>query len=157
MLKTYEIVIGIDPDASKSGVGVVFNADKQLSASVMDFPTLCRYLDGMRGLSVLVIVEAGWLVSSNWHLIGRKGVAWAASGAVRGHEPPNGHPHCADGKVIRVGGEGATPVEKDLARQGREDFSRGTAEAHGVHRTDEPRCTGCPPPRLDLQKRKIFC
>lgn len=79
MLKTYEIVIGIDPDASKSGVGVVFNADKQLSASVMDFPTLCRYLDGMRGQSVLVIVEAGWLVSSNWHLIGRKGVAWAAS------------------------------------------------------------------------------
>lgn len=78
MLQAYDIVVGIDPDATKSGVGVVFVTDKRLSASVMDFPTLMTYLGNLKGENALIVIEAGWLISSNWHLIGRKGVAWAA-------------------------------------------------------------------------------
>lgn len=78
MIKTYDIVIGIDPDAERSGVGAVITATNGVTCFSVAFPDLCDYLQKMRTAGdVLVVVEAGWLVQSNWHLR-QKGVAWAA-------------------------------------------------------------------------------
>lgn len=73
MLK-YDIIIAIDPDTEKSGVAVLEPATRQIEAMSLTFPQLLGFLRERddramaRGLTLAVVVEAGWLVhKSNWH------------------------------------------------------------------------------------------
>ena len=65
------IIIGIDPDVDKSGVARLANNELELSS--LSFPQLIEYLTLVRdiclktGEKAVVVVEASWLISTNWH------------------------------------------------------------------------------------------
>lgn len=68
-----DIIIGIDPDVNKSGVGVVSRERKDVEVLSLSFPQLLEYLQAGRqrsmadNSSVVVVVEASWKISTNWH------------------------------------------------------------------------------------------
>jgi hypothetical protein len=68
-----DIIIGIDPDVSKSGVVVISRDGKVEACGTLTFPQLLEYLliekDRSRAenLSIVVVVEASWKISTNWH------------------------------------------------------------------------------------------
>ena len=63
-----DIVIGIDPDVNKSGVGVVSRERKGVEVFSRSFPELLEYLKmAATHTSVVVVVEASWKISTNWH------------------------------------------------------------------------------------------
>lgn len=70
----YQNVIGIDPDIDKSGVGFLEVTTRKLEVSTLSFPALMDYFDHVvergkkTGQSVIVVVEASWMMKSNWHL-----------------------------------------------------------------------------------------
>ena len=74
MISKADIVIGIDPDVNKSGVGVVSRDGRVEACASLTFPQLLEYLqiekDRRRAenLSVVVVVEASWKISTNWHV-----------------------------------------------------------------------------------------
>lgn len=67
-----DIIIGIDPDVSKSGVGVVTSSGK-VDVFSFTFPELIEYLKLCSTLKItmektcVVVVEASWKISHNWH------------------------------------------------------------------------------------------
>ena len=68
-----DIIIGIDPDVDESGVGVVYRTSRSVTPMKFSFPNLIDYLTMTRDMNpgkVLVVLEGGWLVRSNWHLGG---------------------------------------------------------------------------------------
>ena len=74
MRQHYDIIIAIDPDTERSGVAVLDMATRQIEAMSLTFPRLMDFLRERdswataRGMTLAVIVEAGWLVhKSNWH------------------------------------------------------------------------------------------
>ncbi len=72
MMKRPEIVIGIDPDVSKSGLAYLDVTTKEVRLISNSFPQLLEYLQNVarnHTLSgrVVVVVEASWLISTNWH------------------------------------------------------------------------------------------
>lgn len=70
----YDNIIAIDPDVEKSGVAYLKRSAKCLRLNSMSFPFLLDYLQGAkmeldkRNESLIVVIEAGWLIQSNWHL-----------------------------------------------------------------------------------------
>ncbi len=67
-----EIVIGIDPDVNKSGVAYLDTTTKSVEVISNSFPQLLDYLQRIAknfNISgrVVVVVEASWLISTNWH------------------------------------------------------------------------------------------
>lgn len=70
----YDNIIAIDPDVEKSGVAYLKPSTRQLKVSNLEFPLLLEYLQKAKQKrdetkeSLVVIVEAGWLIESNWHL-----------------------------------------------------------------------------------------
>lgn len=70
----YQNVIGIDPDIDKSGVAHLNVKNRTLEVSTLSFARLVDYFDYVverqkaTGQSVIVVVEASWMVKSNWHL-----------------------------------------------------------------------------------------
>ena len=60
------LVVGIDPDVDKSGVGIIDLDTKEISKAELRLPELVEYLQGIE--DVMVIIEAGWKNSSNFHL-----------------------------------------------------------------------------------------
>ena len=67
-----EIVIGIDPDVNKSGVAYLDTTTKSVEVISNSFPQLIDYLQRIAknfNISgrVVVVVEASWLISTNWH------------------------------------------------------------------------------------------
>lgn len=81
----YDIYIGIDPDSVKSGVGYVERKTKKCEATAFTFSDVVSYLEyvfelqGECGKRVLIVVEAGWLNDSNWHLTPRDTKPMAAA------------------------------------------------------------------------------
>lgn len=68
MIGKADIIIGIDPDVSKSGVGVVSRERKGVEVFSRSFPELLEYLKmAATHTSVVVVVEASWKISTNWH------------------------------------------------------------------------------------------
>ena len=74
-MKKYETIIGIDPDVEKSGVSTLEVATHKLEVAALTFPQLLDYLQFVKRQEILevapkaiVVVEAGWLNQSNWHL-----------------------------------------------------------------------------------------
>ena len=68
-----DYIIGIDPDTDKSGVAQLKVAGREMEAFSLSFPVLLDYLQRIRqkelmeGVKVLVVVEASWKISTNWH------------------------------------------------------------------------------------------
>lgn len=76
------IYIGIDPDNKKSGVGIVNKDTYEVDSVCLTFPELMDFLwhefNDRKDDQLVIVIEAGWLNDSNWHLK-RKGIAWAAA------------------------------------------------------------------------------
>lgn len=90
-MKKYDYILGIDPDSEKSGLAVLEIATKQIHVEAIVFPKLVDFLRTSVNLypNMLLVVEAGWLNGSNWHLNPRdtKAMAAAKGNAVgRNHE-----------------------------------------------------------------------
>lgn len=90
-----DIIIGIDPDVDMSGVARIDVEGRKVWADTLPFPLLIEYLltvkqaAKMKGKRLLVVVEASWLISHNWHLGFRDSKAVAAKkgeGVGRMHE-----------------------------------------------------------------------
>jgi hypothetical protein len=70
----YDNIVAIDPDVEKSGVAYLKPATRQLEVTNLSFPHLLEYLQYIKKEcddqkeTVVVVVEAGWLIQSNWHL-----------------------------------------------------------------------------------------
>ena len=88
-------IVAIDPDVTQSGVARISLPSKVIDADSLPFPVLIDRLRDWKevadreGVPIKVIVEAGWLNRSNWHLIGRESarIAAAKGNAVgRNHE-----------------------------------------------------------------------
>lgn len=64
---TKKIIVGIDPDTNKSGIATYYNGE--LLVEALAFPALIEKLYILATLpeDVLVVVEAGWLISHHWH------------------------------------------------------------------------------------------
>ena len=70
----YDNIIAIDPDKGKSGVAFLKPTTRQLEVSNLAFPQLMDYLQFCKktgidkGETLIVVVEAGWMVrKSNFH------------------------------------------------------------------------------------------
>lgn len=80
-----DVYIGIDPDAEKSGVGVVKRATREVDvkqlafASLVAFIRLQQHRAEVQGKTIMVIVEGGWLIHGNWHIPFRCSTAKAAA------------------------------------------------------------------------------
>lgn len=90
-MANYEYIIAIDPDCEKSGFAWLEVKTKSITVMSLDFPSLIDKLINGRGKisNTIVVVEAGWLNESNWHLgkYDSKRVAAAKGNAVgRNHE-----------------------------------------------------------------------
>lgn len=86
-----DIYVGIDPDATKNGVARVQKSTRQASCRSITFPELVELLCWLvhYGKNYIVIIEAGWLNKSNWHLSHKDTKAVAAAkgnSAGRNHE-----------------------------------------------------------------------
>jgi hypothetical protein len=68
-----DYIIGIDPDINKSGVAELKVAGHEMDTFSISFPDLLDYLQRMAlfesrtGTKVLVVIEASWHISTNWH------------------------------------------------------------------------------------------
>lgn len=74
-IDSYDVYIGIDPDSVKSGVAYVERATGKAEATSLSFADVLDYLTFVQqremvenGRSVVVVVEAGWLNETNWHI-----------------------------------------------------------------------------------------
>ncbi|KAF5072859.1 hypothetical protein DSECCO2_197470 [anaerobic digester metagenome] len=91
----HQNIIGIDPDVDKSGVAFLHVPTRKLEATSLSFPDLLDYLQTAKtkselsGESVIVVVEASWLISHHWQT--KKGdnqrvTAMKGNSAGRNHE-----------------------------------------------------------------------
>lgn len=70
----YDRIIAIDPDVDESGVAELKPSHRLLAVTNLSFPQLLDYLQSMKAMcetehsSLVVVVEAGWIAQSNWHL-----------------------------------------------------------------------------------------
>lgn len=73
MTKT-DIIIAIDPDIDGSGVAVFYMSTKLFQTGNMTLPKLVDFLKDKKGwcegegFSLIVVIEASYLVSASWHL-----------------------------------------------------------------------------------------
>ena len=97
MKKEYDIIIAIDPDVTKSGVAFLIQADKKIECDSLTFSELVDYLQYIKRenelnspkLKVIIVVEAGWLNYSNWHVKkgdNKKMIAYKGNAVGRNHE-----------------------------------------------------------------------
>lgn len=84
-MKKYDNIIAIDPDVEKSGVAYLKPSTRQLEVSSLTFPQVLDYLQHAKKMrdndkkTLIVLVEAGWLIQSNWHLLAKDSKAVAAA------------------------------------------------------------------------------
>lgn len=88
---TCRTIIAIDPDVDRNGVACLDVVSRSLDIKALSFPETLDYLHTYASLNsdFQVIIEAGWLNKSNWHLAYRdsKTNAAAKGNAVgRNHE-----------------------------------------------------------------------
>lgn len=69
-----EVIIAIDPDLSKSGVAELNTMTREVTLKTQSFPELIAEITTSFQIldkadkKLIVIVEAGWLNESNWHV-----------------------------------------------------------------------------------------
>ena len=90
-----DIVIGIDPDADKNGVATLFRENRLLRATALTFPETLDYIRYIHSQAranrqtVRVIIEAGWLNKTHWHVSysdSRQAAAAKGNAVGRNHE-----------------------------------------------------------------------
>lgn len=142
-------IIGIDPDVNKSGVAVISEKGEEVTAVSLTFPQLLEYLQAERQRSmadntrVVVVVEASWKISTNWHVHQRdsKGaIARKGKDAGRCHEVGRKIVECAqyyglevveklplkkiwkgkDGKITHEEIKAFMPIQGRTNREGRD-------------------------------------
>ena len=70
----YDYIIAIDPDVEKSGVALMDVAGRRVECSAMNLPALVDYIRTCKARSerigggYVVVVEAGWMAETNWHV-----------------------------------------------------------------------------------------
>ena len=70
----YDNIIAIDPDVTRSGVAYLKPSTRQLEVSNLTFPQVIDYLQHAKGArdkmqeTLIVVIEASWLIQGNWHL-----------------------------------------------------------------------------------------
>ena len=85
MTQKPDTIISIDPDVEKSGVAVLGTLSRHIELHTFPFPVLMDYLrdwketQGITSEPVRVVVEAGWLNKTHWHLTARDTARLAAS------------------------------------------------------------------------------
>ncbi len=93
--KKHQNIIGIDPDVTKSGVAFLEVESTKMEATSLSFPDLLDYLQFVKkkrdetGETVVVVVEASWLISHHWQTKtgdNRRVVAAKGNSAGRNHE-----------------------------------------------------------------------
>lgn len=71
-MKRYDNIVAIDPDVSRSGVALLKPATGLLEVSNLTFPQVIDYLQQANrnkgAETLIVLVEASWLIQGNWHL-----------------------------------------------------------------------------------------
>lgn len=71
-MKRYDNIIAIDPDVSRSGVAFLKPATGLLEVSNLTFPQVIDYLQQANwnkgAETLIVLIEASWLIQGNWHL-----------------------------------------------------------------------------------------
>lgn len=73
-MEKVHIIIAIDPDVDGSGVAILVPSTKRLDVGNLTLPKLVDFLKNEKefndheNLSWVVVVEASYLVSANWHL-----------------------------------------------------------------------------------------
>lgn len=84
MITKYERIVAIDPDVQRSGVSELHIQTRKINITSLPFPELMDYLQYLKrefadkGERLVVVVEAGWLISSNWHAERVRSIAAAA-------------------------------------------------------------------------------
>lgn len=102
----YDIVIGIDPDIDKSGVAYLNVNNRTLEVSTLSFAQVVGYFNHVveqkkAGQSVIVVVEASWMMKSNWHLkFGSRKEYAAATGYKVGQNHQTGKLICEMARAI---------------------------------------------------------
>lgn len=72
--RKYDNIIAIDPDVTRSGVAFLKPSTKQLEVSNLTFPQVIDYLQDAKDVrdkvqeTLIVVIEASWLIQGNWHL-----------------------------------------------------------------------------------------
>lgn len=86
----YDYILAIDPDTDKSGLATLTLCTKDVMVESMYFPSIVERLSRLKDLypNSLVVVEAGWLNESNWHL--KKGES-ARMAAAKGNAVGRNH------------------------------------------------------------------
>ena len=81
-MEKYDILIGIDPDSKKSGVGIYYKRADSYISFVASFFELFDIIQIQKESSdnILIVLEAGWLNKSNWHV--NKNQSNAVSGTI---------------------------------------------------------------------------
>lgn len=76
-----DVVIGIDPDNAKSGVGIVHKTTAEVQTQTATFSELLSLLKDKQetGTRFGVVIEGGWLTTSNWHTTSRMTARKAAA------------------------------------------------------------------------------
>ena len=64
----YDTIIAVDPDVDGSGVAMLDMTFKVVNTFRYRLPVLAKFLEDLKGRNVVVVVEASYLVNSNWHL-----------------------------------------------------------------------------------------
>lgn len=87
MHKKYDFIIGIDPDVDKSGFAVLDTKQRKVEIRAFPFADIiqelkvCERLTTTTQKRVVVVVEASWMHTANWHLKrGESGRQAAAKG-----------------------------------------------------------------------------
>ena len=97
----YDLVVGIDPDRELNGVADLYVKERKLEMRTLSFADTIDWLlqkkrqMEAKGQSLIVIVEAGWLNHSNWHVYrGMSPQKCAAIGASLGANQETGKKLC---------------------------------------------------------------
>lgn len=85
------LIVAIDPDVERNGVAILHPDTRALEISTLEFPQTLELLHSLSKSDkrICVVIEAGWLNQSNWHisLYDSKRKAAAKGNAVgRNHE-----------------------------------------------------------------------
>lgn len=89
-----DVVVGIDPDSDKSGVAVIEKLTRKITIDAMKFADVLDCLQYIKRQSEVsnkkfcVIIEAGWLNTSHWHL---NNTDTRASAAAKGNSVGRNH------------------------------------------------------------------
>jgi hypothetical protein len=79
-IQKYDNIFGIDPDSKKSGIAFYQKLTGKYQVDIGKFFEIFKTLNSYKTQNTLVIIEAGWLNKSNWHV--NKSQSNAVSGLI---------------------------------------------------------------------------